>query len=157
CGPETGVEEYASYVLEQGRIRFVVTAALIPDSPIGDHVREHGDGVRDLVFAVVDADAAFAAAVARGAGACGGPVAESDADGVVRLASIWAYGETRHTFVDRSGYRGLYRPGYEAVSLPPDVVGLPVALELVDHVVGNVEKGALDRWVDFYESVLGFE
>ncbi len=156
-GPETGCEESASYVLEQGRIRLVLTAALAPGSAVADHVREHGDGVRDLAFAVWDADAAFDAAVARGAVPCQAPHTVADADGAVRLSSIWAYGETRHTFVDRSAYRGLYRPGYEATKLPPAPAGLAVGLDLVDHVVGNVEKGALAGWVDFYQSVLGFE
>ncbi len=157
-GPETGCDKHASYVLEQGRVRLVVTAALAPDSPIAVHVREHGDGVHDLVFAVSDAAAAFEAAVARGAAPAEGPhVVSDDVDGAIRQASIGAYGETLHTFVDRSGYRGVYRPGYAATALPPAPAGLPVGLALVDHVVGNVEKGALDRWVDFYESVLGFE
>ena len=156
-GPETGQDDHASYVLQQGRIRLVVTAALSPDSAIAAHVREHGDGVHDLAFAVTDAFAAFDAAVARGAVPFEAPYEVSDDSGVLRLASICAYGETRHTFVDRSGYRGAYRPGYVTTMLPPTPAGLPVGLALVDHVVGNVEKGALDRWVDFYQSVLGFE
>ena len=156
-GPETGVADRASYVLEQGRIRFVVTAALGPDSPIADHVREHGDGVHDLAFAVPDATAAFDAAVARGARPLAEPYTVADDHGEVRLARIATYGETGHTFVDRSGYAGSYRPGYSDDGLPPSPVARPVGLGLVDHVVGNVEKGSLERWVDFYRAVLGFE
>jgi 4-hydroxyphenylpyruvate dioxygenase len=158
AGPETGWPDRASYVLEQGRIRFIVTAALTPDSPIAAHVREHGDGVHDLAFEVSDADAAFAAAVARGARPVEPPHGVEDEHGTFRLATIAAYGETRHTFADRSAYSGsLYRPGYTTDRLPPEPAGQPVGLTLLDHAVGNVELGALERWVDFYRSVLGFE
>jgi 4-hydroxyphenylpyruvate dioxygenase len=157
AGPETGVADRASYVLEQGRIRFVVTAALGPDSPIADSVREHGDGVHDLAFAVPDAAAAFDAAVAGGARPLVEPFAVVDDLGELRLARIATYGETGHTFVDRSAYGGAYRPGYRAERLPPAPAGRPVGLTRVDHVVGNVEKGSLERWVEFYRSVLGFE
>ena len=158
AGPETGCPDQASYVLEQGRIRFVVSAALGPDSPIAASVREHGDGVHDLAFAVPDARAAFDAAVAGGATPLAEPFAVGDDHGEVRMARIATYGETGHTFVDRSGYAGVYRPGYTAENLPPAAVGLrPVGLTAVDHVVGNVEQGALERWVDFYRSVLGFQ
>ena len=157
AGPETGWPDRASYVLEQGRIRLVVTAALVPDSPIAAHVREHGDGVHDLAFSVTDADAAFRMAVARGAHGIAGPRTLADADGTIRVARIATYGETGHTFVDRSSYRGVYRPGYTADGLPTDPVALPVGLTHVDHVVGNVELGSLERWVDFYRIVLGFD
>ena len=157
AGPETGWADGASYVLEQGRIRLVVTAALTPDSPVAGHVREHGDGVHDLAFAVPDATVAFDAAVARGARPVLAPHTVRDGDGELRLARIATYGETCHTFVDRTRYRGSYRPGYSSDGLPPPPAGPPVGLGSVDHVVGNVEQGALERWVDFYRSVLGFE
>ena len=158
AGPETGWADRASYVLEQGAIRLVVTAPLTPDSPIAAHVRRHGDGVHDLAFAVPDADAAFAAAVARGAPVLAEPHTVSDGHGSVRLARIATYGDTGHTFVDRSAYSGPYRPGYVDEGLPPHFApGAPVGLEVVDHVVGNVEKGSLEGWVDFYRSVLGFD
>ena len=157
AGPETGWPDRASYVLEQGRIRLVVTAALTPDSPIATHVREHGDGVHDLAFAVPDATAAFQAALAGGARAVEEPHAAEDGAGVVHLARIAAYGDTGHTFVDRSGYAGAYRPGYATEGLPPAPAGRAVGLSRVDHVVGNVERGTLQRWVEFYRSVLGFE
>jgi 4-hydroxyphenylpyruvate dioxygenase len=157
AGPETGRHDVASYVLEQGRVRLVVTAALDGDSPIADHVRRHGDGVRDVAFQVDDVDAAFASAVARGATAVREPATVEDDHGAVRLATIAAYGETLHTFVDRTGYRGPHRPGYTAEGLPPEPAGDPVGISGIDHVVGNIEKGELDRWVTFYETVLGFE
>jgi 4-hydroxyphenylpyruvate dioxygenase len=157
AGPETGWPDQASYVLEQGRIRFVVTAALVPDSPIAAHVREHGDGVHDLAFAVTDADAAFAAAISRGARPVEAPHSVEDEHGVLRLGRIATYGETGHTFVDRSAYQGPYRPGYAVDRLPPEPAAAPVGLALIDHAVGNVEKGSLERWVDFYRAVLGFE
>ena len=158
AGPETGWPDQASYVLEQGRIRFVVSAALTPHSPIAAHVREHGDGVHDLAFAVTDADAAFTAAVARGARPVEAPHSVDDHHGAIRLARIGTYGETGHTFVDRSAYAGPYRPGYTTDRLPPAPADVaPVGLELVDHAVGNVEKGSLERWVTFYREVLGFE
>jgi 4-hydroxyphenylpyruvate dioxygenase len=157
AGPETGSPEKASYVLEQGRIRFVVTAALAPESPIAAHVREHGDGVRNLAMAVADVDTVHHLAVTRGARGIEAPHTDTDRWGLLRSASIATYGETRHTFVDRSSYRGPYLPGYTADGLPPEPAGLAVGLDHIDHVVGNVELGSLERWVAFYRSVLGFE
>lgn len=158
AGPETGWADRASYVLEQGTIRLVVTAALGPESAIAASVREHGDGVHDLAFAVPDAAAAFEAAVARGARAVEEPSVVADDAGVLRLARIATYGDTGHTFVDRAGYGGCYRPGYTTIGLPPALVrARPAGLAAIDHVVGNVERGSLERWVDFYRSVLGFE
>ncbi|HUV18647.1 MAG TPA: 4-hydroxyphenylpyruvate dioxygenase [Ilumatobacteraceae bacterium] len=157
AGPETGRDDIASYLLEQGDIRFVVTAGLTPDSPIWTHVREHGDGAQDLAFVVDDATATYDAAIARGARSVREPYELTDEHGTLRLAAIGTYGETKHTFVDRSDYRGHYCPGYVTTGLPPAPAGLPpVALDRVDHVVGNVEVGKLDEWVAFYEDVMGF-
>ncbi|HEX3334593.1 MAG TPA: 4-hydroxyphenylpyruvate dioxygenase, partial [Acidimicrobiales bacterium] len=158
AGPETGVRHRASYVLEQGAIRLVVTAALSADSPIAAHVRAHGDGVHDLAWLVDDAAAAFAAAVARGAAAVRAPWEEADDQGVLRLAQIGTYGHTVHTFVDRSGYAGpRLEPGYGTGDLPPTPAGGPrVGLQSIDHVVGNVEQGHLGDWVRYYAEVLGF-
>jgi 4-hydroxyphenylpyruvate dioxygenase len=157
AGPETGVRHKASYVLEQGDIRFVVSAALDADSPIAAHVRTHGDGVHDLAWLVDDARAAFDAAVTRGATAVRPPWEERDDQGVLTLAQIGAYGDTVHTFVDRSRYAGpRLEPGYASHHLPPTPVGPPVGLVAIDHVVGNVEQGRLDDWVQFYAKVLGF-
>jgi 4-hydroxyphenylpyruvate dioxygenase len=157
AGPETGWPGQASYVLEQGRIRFVVTAALTPDSPVADHVREHGDGVHNLALAVADVDGAYRSAVARGARGIDEPHTDADQSGLLRSASIATYGETHHTFVDRKAYRGAYLPDYTDEGLPPEPVGAAVGLDHVDHVVGNVERGSLEGWVEFYRSVLGLE
>jgi 4-hydroxyphenylpyruvate dioxygenase len=156
AGPETGVHDKASYLLEQGDIRLVVTAGLTPDSPIWNHVRQHGDGAHDLAFVVDDATATFEAAVRRGARPVEEPYELTDDDGVLRLSAVATYGDTKHTFVDRSGYRGHYCPGYVRDGLPPDPAGPRVGLTAVDHVVGNVEEGRLDEWVSFYEDVMGF-
>jgi 4-hydroxyphenylpyruvate dioxygenase len=158
AGPETGVRHKASYVLEQGEVRLVVSAALNAESPIAAHVRTHGDGVHDLAWLVDDARAAFDAALARGATAVRAPWEEADDQGVLVLAQIATYGETVHTFVDRSRYRATrLEPGYATDHLPPAPVGPPVGIEAVDHVVGNVEQGRLDDWVRFYAEVIGLE
>jgi 4-hydroxyphenylpyruvate dioxygenase len=157
AGPETGLHHKASYVLEQADIRLVVSAALEASSPIAEHVRVHGDGVHDLAWLVDDARGAFEAAVARGATPVRRPWEERDDQGVLVLAQIGTYGQTVHTFVDRSRYRGpRLEPGYQADHLPPPPVGPAVGLEAIDHVVGNVEQGRLEDWVGFYADALGF-
>ena len=157
AGPESGVRDKASYVLEQGDIRFVVSGALSAESPIADHVRAHGDGVHDLAWLVDDARGAYEAAIGRGARAVRPPWVEHDEDGEMVLAQIGAYGETVHTFVDRSRWEGRrLEPGYHTENLLPTPVGPPVGLVAIDHVVGNVEKGKLDDWVRFYAEVMGF-
>ena len=172
AGPETGVTDRASYVLEQGAVRFVVTAALTPASPIADHVRAHGDGVRDLAIEVSSAHAAYDAALARGAAGVRSPWTDQDEYGKVTRATIALYGDSQHTFVERVGYGGVFLPGFsegvrERLSaagsdsgsdlLPPTPVGPAVGLRRVDHVVANVHKGSLERWVDFYRRTLGFD
>src|SRR5205823_28444 len=156
AGPETGCPDRLSYVLEQGAVRFVVTSALDPASPIAEHVRVHGDGVRDVAFTVADATAAYAAAVARGATGVAAVAAASDGQGRLLSAAVASYGDTRHTFIERRHYRGRFAPGYEAPELVAPC-GPVVGLDDIDHVVANVELGALDGWVDFYRRVLGFE
>jgi 4-hydroxyphenylpyruvate dioxygenase len=157
AGPETGVRSKASYVLEQGDIRFVVSGALAADSPIAEHVRKHGEGVHDLAWLVDDARAAHAAAVGRGARSVREPWIETDDDGQLELAQVAAYGDTVHTFVNRHRYHGtLLEPGYSTERLPNPTVGPEVGLRAIDHVVGNVEQGKLDDWVHFYSAVLGF-
>ncbi len=157
AGPETGVRQKASYVLEQGDIRFVVSGALDASSPIADHVRKHGDGVHDLAWLVDDATAVHDAAIARGARSVRAPWSETDDHGTLELAQIATYGDTIHTFVSRARYRGdMLEPGYTTDNLPPRPVGPEVGLSRIDHVVGNVEKGKLDDWVRFYGDVLGF-
>jgi len=156
AGPETGIDDRASYLLEQGDIRLVVTAGLSPDSEIWSHVRRHGDGAHDLAFVVDDATSTYEAAVRRGARPVREPYELRDEHGVLRLSAVATYGETKHTFVDRSEYRGAYCPGFQSTGLPPEPVGPGVGLVAIDHVVGNVEEGKLDEWVSFYEDVMGF-
>lgn len=153
-GPETGVRDRASYLLEQGKIRLVLTSPLGPDGPIAEHVRQHGDGVRDLAFWVDDARDAWAKAVERGATSIQEPVVHTDAHGEVIMAAIATYGDTIHSIVERRNYTGLFLPGFVAMTseFEPESVGL----KYVDHCVGNVELGRMNEWVGFYERVLGF-
>jgi 4-hydroxyphenylpyruvate dioxygenase len=156
AGPETGRRDRVSHVLQQGRIRFVVTGALGPDSPISEHVRAHGDGVKDICFLVDDAEAAYAAAIARGAVTERPPAIDSDQLGAIHQAAIRTYGETVHTFLDRSAYTGQFAPGFGPAVLPTPR-GDAVGLTRFDHIVGNVELGHLGEWVDYYREVLGFD
>jgi len=156
AGPETGVADRVSYVLTQGDVRFVVTAGIAPTSPIVAHVAAHGDGVHDVAFLVDNAAAAYGAATARGALGVVAPHVESDPAGRIVRASVATYGETRHSFIERDDYLGLFAPGYGPPPLSPPV-GPAVGLTRVDHVVANVELGNLDHWVDFYARVFGFE
>jgi 4-hydroxyphenylpyruvate dioxygenase len=156
AGPETGRRDRVSHVLQQGRIRFLVTGALSPDSPIAEHVRAHGDGVRDICFLVDDAEAAYDAALARGALPERPPAVDHDELGSIHHAAIRTYGETVHTFLDRSAYAGEFAPGFGPPQLPP-AGGPPVGLTRFDHIVANVERGHLEEWVDYYEHVLGFD
>ena len=153
AGLETGVRDRASFALEQGRIRLVLTGALHSDSEIARHHVRHGDGVRSIALSVPDVDEAYAEALGRGARGITNPVDVSDEDGTIRTATIAAYGDTLHTFVDRSGYGGAFWPGFRAVAEPasPDAD----MLLAIDHIVGNVELGHMEEWVHFYERVFG--
>ncbi|MGE0439855.1 MAG: 4-hydroxyphenylpyruvate dioxygenase [Gemmatimonadales bacterium] len=153
-GPETGVRGQASYLLQQNKIRLVLTSSLGPEGPITEHVTRHGDGVRDLAFWVDDAREAFANAIARGAEAVHEPRIERDAGGEVVIAAIRTYGDTIHSIVERKNYRGLFLPGF--VPVTPAYQGVSVGLQYVDHCVGNVELGRMNHWVSYYERVLGF-
>src|SRR5690242_19882725 len=151
-GPETGVRDRASYVLEQGDVRLVVTSAVREESDITKHHARHGDGVKDIALAVPDATEAYRQAVQRGARGVVEPQWVSDASGRVELSTIATYGDTVHTFVNRGDYAGLYLPGYEAVETDADA---GVGLMAIDHCVGNVELGRMNHWVEFYEQVFG--
>jgi 4-hydroxyphenylpyruvate dioxygenase len=151
AGLETGVRDRTSHVLEQGRIRIVLTGALTPDHEIGRHVALHGDGVKVIALSVPDAEYAYRTAVERGAKGVREPWEETDANGTLKLAQIATYGETLHTFVERDGYKGSFRPTYEKRDLP----GADVGLLGIDHIVGNVELGGMETWVKFYEDVFG--
>jgi len=154
CGPETGVRDRTSWVLEQGDIRFVLTAGMGPESPIVAHQTLHGDGVRDVSFSVPDAEDAFLVAVDRGAKPARRPEVIEDDHGKLVISAVKAYGDTLHSFVDRSGYGGVYLPGYQPLEGAP--TGAGVGLEVVDHVVANVELGAMQTWARWYEDVMGF-
>jgi 4-hydroxyphenylpyruvate dioxygenase len=154
AGPETGVRDRASYVLEQGEIRFVLTSPLREEHEITRHQAKHGDGVRDIALTVPDAAEAYRQAVQRGARGVSEPSKAEDDFGVIETAAIATYGDTIHTFVNRSDYAGPFKPGFVSVSSNgnrSDGLGLTN----IDHVVGNVELGKMDRWVEFYENVFG--
>src|SRR5688572_10698589 len=155
AGPETGVRDKVSYVLGQDKIRFVLTTGLRQDSPIAEHVRKHGDGVKVLALWVDDVASSFKETTQRGADAAQKPYSLKDENGEVILASIKTYGETLHTFVERKNYKGVFLSGYRPVksSFKPK----PIGLKYVDHCVGNVELGQMDKWVGFYEHVMGFK
>lgn len=154
AGPETGRRDRASYVLEQGKVRFVLTTALRPDSEIAAHVHRHGDGVRSIALWVDDARSAWKETTKRGARSVGKPKESEDPNGRAVIASIAAYGDTIHTFVERNDYHGAFLPGYEGV--PEDRVAEPVGLRHIDHIVGNVGWNAMNEWVEFYAKVMGF-
>ncbi|MFN7493615.1 MAG: 4-hydroxyphenylpyruvate dioxygenase [Cyclobacteriaceae bacterium] len=155
AGPETGVRDRASYVLQQNKIRFVVTTSLLPDSEINQHVQKHGDGVKVLALWVDDATRSFQETVLRGAEIHSEPKRHQDAHGEVVLASIKTYGDTIHTFVERRNYKGAFLPGYQPMK--STFQSTPIGLLHVDHCVGNVELGQMNKWVKFYEDVMGFK
>ena len=155
CGPETGVRDHSSYVLAQNKIRLVLTTPLRPDHPMLDHIRRHGDGVKDIALWVDDAESAWRETTTRGAISVREPETLRDADGEVRMASIAIYGETIHTFVERRNYRGMFLPGYVQAN-PLDLACRPTGLKHIDHIVGNVGWGEMDRWASFYRDVMGF-
>jgi 4-hydroxyphenylpyruvate dioxygenase len=158
-GPETGVRDRASYLLQQEKIRFVLTTPIRPALSdeariVADHIDRHGDGVRDLALWVDDARDAYDKAIERGAVSVREPTVLRDDDGEIVIAAIRTYGETIHSLVERRGYRGLFMPGFRAVR--PHYQPEPVGLKYVDHCVGNVELGRMNVWVQFYADVMGF-
>jgi 4-hydroxyphenylpyruvate dioxygenase len=154
AGPETGLRDRASYVVEQGKIRFVLTTSLVEAGPIALHVHKHGDGVRAVALAVDDARQAWRETTARGALSVQEPIETSDQHGRAILSSIATYGDTIHTFVERDEYDGPFLPGFRAVA--DDALSRPVGLLHVDHMVGNVGWNEMNRWVKFYAEVMGF-
>jgi 4-hydroxyphenylpyruvate dioxygenase len=157
-GPETGNRDHVSYVLRSGSVRFVFQGGVRPDSPVIAHHARHGDGVTDIALEVPDVDRCIEHARSQSATVLEEPHDVSDEHGTVRLAAIAAYGDTRHTLVDRSRYDGPYLPGYVArTSTYRKREGAPKRVfQALDHVVGNVELGRMDEWVDFYHRVMGF-
>jgi len=155
-GPETGVRDRVSYLLQQGKIRFVLTAPLQPEGEIAAHVALHGDGVKDLALWVDDARAAFEATTSRGGVVVRKPEVLEDEHGQVVVAAIGTYGDTVHTFVERKNYTGLFLPGFRAYD-NPYFTAEPIGLKYVDHVVGNVGWGEMNRYVQYYADVMGFK
>jgi len=154
-GPETGSRDMVSYVLQQGKIRLVLSAALNPEHEIAKHVAEHGDGVKTLALWVNNAEESYKIALDRGAESAFEPTTLSDDNGAIKMAGIKTYGNTVHALVERSNYDGAFMPGFEArtSAYPVDDIGL----KYVDHCVGNVELGDMNKWVKFYQDVLGFK
>ncbi len=156
AGPETGLRDRASYVLQQGKIRLVLTTSLLPDSEISNHVRQHGDGVKVMALWVDDARKSYEETTKRGARSAFEPYTIEDEFGSVTLAGIYTYGESVHTFVERTNYTGAFMPGFVAKSSAVPQ-GAPVGLLHVDHCVGNVGWGEMNQWIKFYEDVMGFK
>jgi len=154
AGPETGVRDRASYVVEQGDIRLVLTTGLRADNEVTQFASRHGDGARDIALQVPSADDAYRNAVQRGARGITEPQWVEDEFGRVELSSIGTYGEVIHTFVNRKDYAGPYLPGYKS-TVENGHVDQGVGLKAFDHVVGNVELGRMNTWVEFYERVFG--
>ena len=154
AGPETGQRDRASYVLQQGKVRFVLTTPLLSSGSIAEHIQRHGDGVRVIALWVDDAARAWRETTSRGAISFAEPQAFSDEHGRVVLSSIRTYGDTIHTFVERGAYDGAFLPGYRAVE--NDSIARPTGLLHIDHMVGNVGWHEMNKWVDFYGHVMGF-
>ncbi|OYW17186.1 MAG: 4-hydroxyphenylpyruvate dioxygenase, partial [Sphingobacteriales bacterium 12-47-4] len=155
AGPETGVKDHVSYAVRQHKLTFVLTTPLRTDNPIADHIYQHGDGVRNLALRVPDATSAWEETTQRGAKSFMEPVRMKDALGEVVMSGIHTYGETIHLFIERKNYQGPFMPGFRAWGNPyfqPADTGLLY----VDHCVGNVGWNQMNKWVDFYEQVMGF-
>ena len=154
AGLETGLKDRTSYVLKQDKIRLVLTTALTSDSPIGEHVKKHGDGVKVIALWVEDARKAYEETMSRGAKSYMEPTVEKDETGEVVRAGIYTYGETVHMFVERKNYTGEFLPGFK--KWESDYNPAPIGLKYVDHMVGNVGWGEMNTWVKWYEDVMGF-
>jgi len=154
-GPETGTRDRVSYVLQQNKIRFVLTTPLLPEGPIAEHIRKRGDGVHEIALWVDDAESAYRETTRRGARGVQEPTVREDENGRVRISSIAAYGDTLHAFVERKDYRGAFLPGFQAIARDP--IARPTGLLHIDHMVGNVGWGQMDTWVAFYRDVMGFQ
>ena len=154
AGPETGVKDKVSYVLKQNKIRFVLTTALQPGTPIAEHVSKHGDGVKVLALRVDDARSAFEETTKRGGKSYMEPVTLKDEQGEVVLSGIHTYGDTVHVFVERKNYSGVFMPGFK--KWESNYETKETGLLYVDHCVGNVGWNQMNPWVKFYEDVMGF-
>ncbi len=153
AGLETGNRTQASYAMRQGHATMVVSTPLGPDDGVNDHLRRHGDGVRDMAFEVENCDLAYSEAMARGAVSAVEPHDLTDDAGTVRHAAIHTYGDTIHSFLENKSYKGPFLPGYRASEVGAQNTGILK----IDHIVGNVEMGRMEEWATFYENVMGFE
>jgi 4-hydroxyphenylpyruvate dioxygenase len=153
-GLETGDKEKTSYVLRQGKVTFVFTTSLIPDSVIGEHCKSHGDGVKFVALWVDDATKSYDETTKRGGKSYLPPKKYTDKDGEVVMSGIHTYGETIHLFVERKNYKGTFLPGFKDWN--PDYKTEEVGFKYVDHMVGNVDWGQMNLWVNFYKNVMGF-
>lgn len=151
-GLETGNREYSSYVLQSGQTRFVLSAAYSPSSQVAAHHMVHGDGIKVIALEVDDVEQAWKVTTERGAKSAWAPQEERDEHGILRTSAIYTYGETLHTFVERSDYHGIFSPTYKALEYESETAGLAA----IDHIVGNVQLGKMDHWVKFYHQVMGF-
>jgi 4-hydroxyphenylpyruvate dioxygenase len=154
CGLETGVKDRVSYVLQQDKIRIVLTSALQPDGPVNAHVNAHGDGVKVIALWVDDATKSWEETTARGGESCMKPETHVDENGSVVMSGIHTYGETLHVFVERKNYNGIFLPGYKAWN--PSYKAPEVGLKFIDHMVGNVGWNEMNKWCEFYAKVMGF-
>jgi 4-hydroxyphenylpyruvate dioxygenase len=155
AGPETGVKDRASYVIRQNKLTFILTTPLKKDNEIADHINKHGDGVKVLALKVEDATSAWEETTKRGGKSYMAPVTMKDESGELVMSGIYTYGETVHLFIERKNYSGVFMPGYrkwESVYNPPEA-----GLLYVDHCVGNVGWNQMNKWVKFYEDVMGFK
>lgn len=153
-GLETGSRDYASYVLAQDKIRIVLTSPLNSKSPINDHLRKHGDGVKVIALWVDDATRSYNETISRGAKSFMEPTKEEDSNGYIIRSGIYTYGETVHLFIERKNYNGIFLPGYQAWK--SDYNPTSTGLMYVDHMVGNVGWNEMNTWVDYYQKVMGF-
>ena len=154
CGLETGVKDRVSYVLQQDKIRLVLTSSLQPDGPVNAHVNAHGDGVKVIALWVDDATKSWEETTSRGGVSCMNPETHVDANGSVVMSGIHTYGETLHLFVERKNYNGVFLPGYKAWN--PSYTAPEVGLKFIDHMVGNVGWNEMNKWCEFYAKVMGF-
>jgi 4-hydroxyphenylpyruvate dioxygenase len=152
-GLETGNREYASYVLQSGQIRFVISAPYAPSSDLAAHHMVHGDGVKMIALEVDDVEKAWKETTSRGGKSAFEPREQKDDHGIYRTSAIYAYGETLHMFVDRADYKGVFAPTYRPITDKPTQ---SAGLAALDHIVGNVQLGKMDYWVNFYHQVMGF-
>ena len=155
AGPETGVRDRASYVLQQDKIRLVLTSSILPDTEISLHHQKHGDGVKVLALWVDDATKSYEETIKRGAKSLMQPITLKDENGEAVISAIQTYGDTVHKFVERKNYKGVFLPGFKPQKSNMHVKN--VGLQYVDHCVGNVELGKMNEWVKFYEEVMGFK